>query len=187
MSLQRKDLEEMGISSENIEKIIAGHIETVNSLKSELATTKEAVVGKTDSIKAEYDNKLNDLNSRYSATEQELKDLKAELESKKLEEIKTKAIKQSLKELNIEDKWFSKIAKTTDIPTNESNEIDIEALTATIKTNWGDVIPTTSTQGKSTATPKSTDGGLTREEIMNIKDTSERQKLIAENHLLFGF
>ena len=61
-------------------------------------------------------------------------------------------------------------------------------LTKSIKSEWADFITTTETKGAETPTPPSNNGGgkMSKADIMKIKDTSERQKAIIENHELFG-
>ena len=56
-----------------------------------------------------------------------------------------------------------------------------------VKEEWSDHITTEETQGTESHNPPA--GGKptkTKEEIMNIKDSAERQKAIAENATLFG-
>ena len=71
----------------------------------------------------------------------------------------------------------------------DGDKIKDEAKTlAAIKQDWGEYVAVTQTRGASVANPPTT-GKATRskDEILSIKDTAERQKAIAENHELFGF
>ena len=65
---------------------------------------------------------------------------------------------------------------------------DSDKIVAGIKEEWADFITTTETHGTKTAKPPKNNGGgtLTKEDILKIEDTTERQKAIAENHELFG-
>ena len=65
------------------------------------------------------------------------------------------------------------------------NENDINK---SIQEEWDTFITTTKVSGIDVKTPPTTSSSsLTKEEILNIKDTSKRQKAIEENHELFGF
>ena len=65
---------------------------------------------------------------------------------------------------------------------------DSDKILENIKSEWADFIATKETHGADTATPPANNGGgkLSKADIMKIKDTSERQKAIADNHELFG-
>ena len=65
---------------------------------------------------------------------------------------------------------------------------DAAKLTENIKTEWADFIVKTETKGANPATPPahSGSGAKTKDEIMAIKDRSERRAAIAENLELFG-
>ena len=65
---------------------------------------------------------------------------------------------------------------------------DADKLTEGIKADWADFVVNTVKKGVNNAKPPKSDGGgtMTKEEIMAIKDTAQRQAAIAENHELFG-
>jgi hypothetical protein len=69
----------------------------------------------------------------------------------------------------------------------ENNVKDADKVKESIKSEWADFITTTSSKGADTTTPPANTGGAkTKDEILAIKDPSERQAAIAENHELFG-
>ena len=72
----------------------------------------------------------------------------------------------------------------------DGNLKDAAAIKKAVEEDWGDYIPTVETKGADTKTPptdgKGGAGAKTKEEIMAIKDTAERQRAIAENPALFG-
>ena len=63
-----------------------------------------------------------------------------------------------------------------------------ERLTEAIRRDWADFIVTSSRRGATVPTPPGLGGARrSRDEIMAIADSRERQRAIAENHELFGF
>ena len=70
----------------------------------------------------------------------------------------------------------------------DNNIKDADKLFDGVDNEWGMFKGTTHVEGAKTATPPQNTGGksITKEEIMNIKNTAERQKKIAENPELFG-
>ena len=70
----------------------------------------------------------------------------------------------------------------------DGNIKNADKLSESVKGEWGEYHSTTRIEGAKTATPPQNTGGksITKEEIMNIKNTAERQKKIAENPELFG-
>lgn len=76
----------------------------------------------------------------------------------------------------------------SEIVIEEGKIKDADKLTESIKKEWSDFITVQQTSGAQTQTPPSNTGGkLTKEEILKIKDSTQRQKAIAENMELFGY
>lgn len=136
----------------------------------------EGLQGKFDKLKTEYDAYKN---------EQEAKATRIQKED---------AYKEILKKAGIPEKRFAVILKTVnldDIKISSDGKLeDADKVEKSVKEEWSDFIVTTQETGVNSANPPSNNGGkstMTKKEIMEIKDTSERQKAIAENHELFGF
>lgn len=196
MSLTRKMLKGMSLTDEQIDTIIEAHTETVDALKEERNLYK-ADAEKLPAVQRE----LNDLkNKEDDGYEQKYNDLKKEYDDYKAAEkakadnlAKEQAYKELLKEAGIAEKRIPAIMKVTDLKditlTKEGKLKDADKLTEGIKEEWSDFVVSEQKQGAKTATPPSGShsGSMTKEEIMKIKDTSERQKAMAENHELFGF
>lgn len=197
MSLTRKYLKEIGIESEKIELIIEAHTETVDALKDERDTykqTAEKVKGletelekakanaKTDS---EWKEKFEKVNSDFEAykSEQSEKATKAAIKD---------AYKKLLKDAGVSEKRIDTVLKVTDLSKvsleEDGNLKDADKLTESIKTDWSDFITSTATKGAQTVTQPNTNGkaGMSKDEILAIKDSAARQQAIAENHELFG-
>lgn len=208
MALTRKQLAAMGIEAEKIDEIITSHTETVNGLKdqisqlqNDLKTAKENA-DKLPGVQKELDDlkKQNEDDAKaregkdYDALKKEFDDYKAEISARDTKAAKEKALRDILKDLNVSDKGVSLVLKYQNfdgIELEEDGKIkDASDLRKSLKEDWGDYIVKTETKGADTSTPPGGNGGSkgykTKDEIMAIKDDSERHKAIADNAELFG-
>lgn len=199
MALTRKMLKAMSIEDEKIEQIIEAHTETVTGLKDEISGLKadaeklEGVQKELDALKdnVEKDADKNPWKVKYDALKEEFESYKAEETAKATKAQKEEAYKAVLKECGVADKRIAAVTRVADIDSIELDKDgkikDVDKLKESIKEEWADFIPTEETKGAGTATPPANSGGKkTKEEILAIKDTTERQKAMAENHELFG-
>lgn len=197
MGLTRSMLKGMGLTDEQIGAIIEEHINVVDGLKTEREKLKDKIDSleelkeENKSLKEEIKSK-DDYQSKYEKLDAEYNDFKKSLEEKnKVTQIKN-SYAELLKKNNIADKYIDKILKVTNFDNLEldkngklKNENDINK---SIQEEWDTFITTTKVSGIDVKTPPTTSSSsLTKEEILNIKDTSKRQKAIEENHELFGF
>ena len=198
MALTRKMLKAMGIEDEKVEQIIEAHTETVTALKDERDAFKAdaeklpAVQKELDELKA-TDNKEDTYKVKYDALKEEFDSFKKEQSEKELRVKKEQAYKVLLQEAGVSEKRVDAVLKVSDIDSIELNEDgsvkDADSLKKGIETEWEDFIVRKETQGTQTPTPPQGSGKVykSKEEIMSIKDTRERQQAISENHELFGF
>lgn len=200
MALTRKFLSAMGIEEEKIEQIISAHTEVTNALKEERDSYKETaeqyatVKKELNELKKQTasEDEKNPWKVKYDALKEEFDGYKKDIETKQTEANKIKALKGLLKEIGVAEKRIDAVAKVTDISSitlGEDGKIaDEDKLKTNLTKEWSDFITSTSEQGAKVATPPSTSGssGKTKEEILKIKDTSERQAEIAKNLQLFG-
>ena len=134
-----------------------------------------------------------DLQKKYDDLKTQFDGYKSEQEAKETRMQKQEAYKEILKSLNIPEKRWTAILKTValdELKLTDGKLDDVEGLTKQAKEEWGDFIVTSKESGISSPNPPANNGGKTvrtKEEIMAIKDTQERQRAIAENHELFGF
>ena len=202
MALSRKFLAALGIEADKIDEIISAHTETTEALKKERDTYKEQAL-QYDSMKAECD-KLKDqvkaykeegsYKEKFENEKAEFEKYKADVTARETRSKKETAYKSLLKDAGISEKRIGAVMKVTDVDSIELDDEgkckDAETLTENIKTEWSDFITTTETKGASTATPPKNEGKTrtysSKEEIMAIKDSTERQKAIADNLDLFG-
>lgn len=151
-----------------------------------------------DALKGEKQNAEDKATSaekwktKYDALKEDFEAYKKDITAKETKATRTNAYKELLKQAGVSEKRLDAIIKVSDIDSLEMGDDgkfkDANKILENIKTEWADFITTTETHGASTATPPSNNGGgkMTKAEIMKIKDTSERQKAIADNHELFG-
>ena len=191
-------LSEAGADAEKIadavEKIISGHVATIDALKEERDSYKEQAEKMPD-LQKELDGLKKDAadGKDYQTLKQEFEDYKKQVEAEKVRGAKEEAYKQVLKDAGIPARHFAKILKYSDVDGMELDEEgkakNAKELMKSIKEEWGDHIETTKTEGAKTPNPPGGTGSkttMTREEIRNIKDPIARQKAMAENPSLFG-
>lgn len=193
MALTRKFLAALGIESDKIDEIINAHAETVDGLKEEIGTLKKKADA-YDSTKAELDetkeklkeaSKEDSYKVKYEATKEEFDNFKKGIETEKANNSKMAAYKSLLKEVGISDKRIEAVARLAEldkIKLDKDGKIEgADDLKKSLSEEWADFIVKDGTQGAGTATPPTNGGNaMTREEIMKIKDTSERQKAWGE-------
>ncbi len=199
MALTRKYLQAMGLEEDKIDSIISAHTEVTDALKKERDSYKEKadklpeVEKELETLRSEAgDNGKNAWKVKYEAMKEDFDNFKAEIDAKQTADKKIKALKELLKEIGVADKRIDTVAKVTDIDglklDNEGKIVDCDTLKSNLKTEWSDFITTEGTKGAQVSNPPSNSGSQkSKEEILKIKDATERQKAIAENHELFGF
>ena len=192
MALKRNFLSALGIEADKIDEIINAHAETVDALKEERDEYKK----KAEQYEAEHDKvtkleeKVKDLQDsnkdsykvKYEAMKEEFAEYKKGIENEKTHTQKADAFKNVLKEIGVSEKRMDAIMKISDIDgikfDKEGHIEGIDELKQSLTNEWADFIEKTSTQGAGSATPPASTGGSTvktKEEILKIKDTTERQ------------
>lgn len=200
MALTRKLLATMSIEDEKVDQIIEAHSETVNALKDQIATFKAdadklpAVQKELDDLRAAAEKSDKDAYKvKYEALKEDFDNYKKGVEEKETHTKKENAYRELLKEVGVSEKRINAVLKVSEVDgielDNDGNITNADKLKDEIKTEWEDFIVTTQSTGAHTATPPTGNGKVykSKDEIMSIKDTTERQKAIAENHELFGF
>lgn len=205
MSLTRKALSAMGLESEKIDSIIAMHTEVTDDLRGQVETLEKEVksykanAGKLEAAEKELkelkEQVATDAKNRegkdYDKLKEEFENYKTEIENKAVRASKEAAYKEILKDAGIPEKHFAKVLKYSDVDGVELDDNgkikDAKELLKSIKDEWSDHIETSDKKGADVQTPPANTGsGKTKEEIMNIKDTAERQQAMIENPDLFG-
>jgi hypothetical protein len=199
-------LSKAGVDSEHmkdaVNEIIEGHTTSIEALREERDTYK-AQAQKAEDLQKQLEKAQKDLKdatsdeaenkykTKYEMLKEEYKEYKKGIEEKATKDSKSKAYKELLKEAGISDKRIESVLKVSDIDSiefdDDGNIKNKDELLNGIKEEWSDFIQTAGVQGANTDNPPANTGGqtMTKEDIMKIKDTSERQKAIKENIELF--
>ena len=205
MALTRKMLKAMELDEDKITQIIDAHQSTID----EIADERDKYKADVDKYKAEAERlgavekdllkaqaKLEDadkVSEKLKSLQNEFAEYKADVDAKATQASKEKAYKDLLKQAGVSDKRFDSIIKVSDLSKIELDKDgkvkDPKAVVDAIKSEWSDFIVTEHEKGAQTPNPPANNGGdkMSKEDIMKIKDSVERQKAIAQNHELFGF
>lgn len=191
----REILSKAGVDSEHMQEalteILDGNLASVDAVKEERDRYKEqaekyqAAQKELDELKKAGDK--DPYRVKYEALKEDFEDYKKGIEQKETKAKKVTAYKALLTEAGIPEKRISAILKVSDIDAmkleKDGTLHDAEKLSEAIKEEWADFIPTQSEKGAEVANPPANNTGkgrMTREEIMKISDTTERQKAWAE-------
>ena len=180
-------------------RLVTAHRSVLDPVKDELDNAKAETAkwkGEADKIpglQKELDGLKNgeDWKGKYNAAVKSLEDYKAQV-ARDAEVVNAKAAhKKLLIEEGISEKAVDSILNATDyskIKLGEDGALDKESadsLKKDIADRWNGFRVTSRRRGENVDNPPAGSGKMTREEIMKIKDTSERQKAIAENMDVF--
>ena len=190
MALKRADI-----------RAILENAETSNDDKAKAIL--DALHKETDDLRDQLDTAKNDLakaekerdaaNGGKQAAEKALTDYKAQQSAKDTRAAKVAAYKQLLKDNGVYEKHINRVVKMTDTDV-DALELDengkaknAKKFMDSQKDVWGDFVFETKTEGAKVDTPPTNTGSkMTKEQIINIKDASERQAAIAANPEAFG-
>lgn len=194
MALTRKMLKAMGIEDEKIDQIIEAHTETVDGLKAELKDAKEKA-DKLTGVQKELDDLKQDsggYKDKYEKEHSEFEKYKSEVTAKETKAAKETAVRKYFESKGITGKNLDIAMRgcrdeITAVTIKDEKISDTKALDELIAGDYSALVVKKEQQGAGTATPPTNNGGgaMTKEEILKIKNTSERQKAIAENINLF--
>jgi hypothetical protein len=189
MAITRKMLKAMGVEEDAIEQIIEAHTETVEEIKAERDRLKseaakvpdlqrqlqEAKAGDGEDWKGKYEKAQADFDAYKSKTEKERADAE-----------KSRLYRKLLADAGVDPKRLDAVMRVADLDGVEVADgaiKDADALAEKAKAEWSDFIVRSGSAGADVDSPPAGGGKatMTRKEIMAIKDTTERQKAIAEN------
>jgi hypothetical protein len=153
----------------------------IDTLKSEKQNAEDKVTT-AEKWKTKYDALKNDFDA-----------YKQDITAKATKATRENAYKELLKEAGVSEKRLNTVLRVSDVDSLEMGDDgkfkDSDKLIDNIKNEWADFIVTEETHGTHTAKPRTNTGGgdMTKDEILAIKDATERQQAIADHHDLFGF
>ena len=187
--LENEDLS----TKEKAQQIMDGHIAVTDGLKDERDSLK-AEAEKAGDLQKELDDLKNgeDFQKKYEDEHKAFEDFKKKTaDDAEAAKVKT-AYRKLLAGEGIGEKRLDSILKVTDLSKlkldKDGNLEDVDGLKKAINDEWGEFKTKVTEKGAVVEKPLQTGKATkTKEEIMAIKDTDERQKAIAENHELFGF
>lgn len=161
------------------------HHEIVNGLmdeKDEAIQRAEKAEKAAESAKAEKE-----------AAEKSLTDYKAQQTKKDTHAAKEAKFRELLKAAGVLDKYADRVVRLSGedidkLELDDKGEVkDAKKHTDSLKADWSDFVGTTTTTGANVDNPPTNTGSkMTKEQIINIKDASERQAAIAANPEAFG-
>lgn len=193
MAFTRSFLKSLALTDEQLQAVMEEHVAVTDALKQYKADAEKLseVQKELDDLKkstADYES----IKQQYADEKKAFEDFKRNVETENARAKTRDAYKALLKAQNIDDKRIDAILKVTNFDEKKlgkdgkfENESD---LISAIKSEWNDFIVTKEERGAEIETPPANTGGkkLTKDDIMKIKDTAERQKAIAENPDLFN-
>lgn len=206
----REILSAAGVDSEHlseaVNKITDGHLASIEALREEVSGLKEEVAnykGEAEKLPA-VQKELDDLKEEvaadakeregkdYDKLKEEFEQYKTDIENKAVRASKEAAYVEILKDAGIPEKHHAKILKYSDVDGIELDDKgkakNAKELLKSVQEEWGDHVETVKTEGAKTETPPANNGGTkkTKEEILNIQNTAERQQAMIDNAELFG-
>lgn len=196
----REILSAAGVTSENmseaVDKIIDGHVTSVNALREDVAKYK-ADAEKLPTVQKELDDMKANTNDswkeKYDNLKGEFDKYKNDVLEKETHNKKVEAYRAILKDANLSEKGIEKAIKYAEwdkIELGEDGKLkDANYHIKAVRDEWAEYVTTTTTTGAKTSTPPANNGGKTgktKEEIMAIRDPAVRQAEIAKNPEAFG-
>ncbi len=194
MSLTRRMLKAMGIDEEKIDQIIEAHAESVDALK-EKAEKYEADSKTLVTVQKELDDLKKgggDWKEKYEKEHKDFTEFKNALTAKETKAAKEKAYRDFLKnDVGVHEKHIDLIVRGTNLDevVLDGDKIkDAESRKEAAKKEFADYITHEYSQGVKVSSPPENTGkgsGMTKEQILAIRDTSTRHKTMLENAHLF--
>lgn len=190
MALERKTLraileDETTDTSGKLKKILDVLHEETDTLQNQL-DEKDAAIAKVE-------KERDAANSGKQTAEQALTDYKTQQTAKESRAAKESKFREQLKAAGVLEKYFDRIVRLSgeDIDKMEldskGNVKNADKLAESLKTDWSDYVGSTTTKGAQVDNPPANTGSkMTKEQIINIKDATERQAAIAANPKAFG-
>ena len=192
MAFTRSFLSATGLNEDQIKAVMEEHVAVTDALKKQRDDLK-AEAEKAADLQKQLDGVKGgeDFKKKYEDEHKAFEDFK----KKTADDAEAAKVQAAYRKLLIEEKIGEKrldsILKVTDfskIKLDKEGKLEGEdELRKAIGDEWGEFRTTVTEKGAKVETPPTSSGNkMTKEQILSIKDSSERQKAIAENLNLFG-
>ena len=192
MALTRKMLSGMGLTAEQVDAIIEEHTSITQGLIADRDKYKADAEKLPDLQKQLDDQQKGDNNwkEKYEKEHSDFEAFKKDVDGKEAAAKVRTAYQKLLEDAGVATKHIEAVLKVTDfsgMKLDKDGKLEnSDKLTESIKSEWAGFISTTSTQGGKVSNPPAVGGkAKTKEEILAITDTTERQQAMAENIELF--
>ena len=195
MALTRKLLKGMGLTDEQVDTIIEAHTDTVDGLK-EQVTQYKTDADNLPKIQKELEDLKDaggdDFKTRYEKEHREFQAYKDGIAKKEAAAAKEKAARAYFESKGIPAENMNLVIRGArgeiDGLELDGDKIkDASALDGLLSGDYKGLIGTVTKTGTRTQTPPDSSGSkMTKEQILAIKDTAQRQKAMFENSELFG-
>lgn len=196
MALTRKLLKGMGLTDEQVDTIIEAHTDTVDGLKDQISSYK-ADAEKLPGVQKELDDLKkdssgNDYKAKYEKEKKDFQDYKNSVAEKESAAAKEKAARAYFESKGIPAKSMGLVIRGAKgeiegLELDGEKIKDASALDNLLDGDYKGLIGKVKESGTNTQNPPETSGSkMTKEQIMAIKDTAQRQKAMYDNAELFG-
>lgn len=187
----------MGLTDEQIDTIIEAHTDTVDGLKTQISTYK-ADAEKLPGVQKELDDlkkdsSSNDYKAMYEKEKKDFQDYKNGVAEKESAAAKEKAARAYFESKGIPGESMGLVirgarAEIDGLELDGDKIKDSKALDDLLSGDYKGLIGKETKTGTNTQIPPATTGGgkMTKEQIMGIKDTAQRQAAMLANAELFG-
>lgn len=195
MALTRKLLKGLGLTDEQVDTIIEAHTETVEGLKGDIQKYKDDAE-KLPKVQKELDDLKkdggDDYKAKYDKERQDFQAYKDGIAKKEAAAAKEKAARAYFESKGIPAKSMGLVIRGAKgeiegLELDGEKIKDASALDSLLDGDYKGLIGKVKESGTNTQNPPETSGSkMTKEQIMAIKDTAQRQKAMFDNAELFG-
>lgn len=190
MALERKTLREI-LEDETTDT--SGKLKKILDVLHKETDTLQNQLDEKDAALAKAEKDRDAANGGKQAAEKALTDYKAQQTQKDTHAAKEAKFRELLKAAGVLDKYADRVVRLSGedidkLELDDKGEVkDAKKHADSLKADWSDFVGTTTTTGAKVDTPPTNTGSkMTKEQIINIKDASERQAAIAANPEAFG-
>ena len=193
MGFTRSFLKDTGLSEDQITAVMEEHTAVTDALKQQRDDLKAEAEKAADLQKQLEELKSGeDFKQKYEDEHKAFEDFRKQTEENAVAAKVKAAYRKLLAEEGISEKRLDSILKVTDLSKmklgDDGNLEDADGLKKSINDEGGEFKTTVKERGAVVEKPPQTGKATkTKEEILAIKDKTERQQAIADNHELFGF